>query len=150
MNFSFRLPVVLVGLAALAPNPFVAQVPQISSPAPVKNYSISFFSEQGFHSMLIRGGAANLQDPRNIVVSNLTLTRYSGDSSRRVETVILSPEAVLQPETQVVTGPAAVRLVRDELELTGEDWRYEHHGKKILIRRNARIVFQAELSDLLK
>lgn len=128
----------------------MAQAPRISSPAPVKNYTLSFFSDSGFHSMHIRGGSAELRNEERIVLTDLTLTLFTGDASRNVDTVLLSPRAVLEPATQQVSGPSTVRLVREDFEVTGEDWRYDHPAKKILIGRNARIVFQAELADLLK
>jgi hypothetical protein len=139
------LPFVLTTVALAAP-----ASPRLTAPAPARNYTLSLFSEQGYHSMHVRGASADLRNPARIGLSELTLTLFSGDASRRVDTIILSPEAVLVPESQQVSGPSAVRVIRDDLELTGQDWHYDHAGKKILIRRNARIVFRAELSDILK
>lgn len=141
-----RLAALWIWAAAMA----AAQAPEVSAPSPVRNYTLSFFSESGYHSMHVRGGTADLRDPERIVVTDLTLTLFTGDASRTVDTVILSPRAILEPEPQQVWGPGPVRLVGQDLELTGEDWRYDHPAKKILIQRRARIVFQAELADLLK
>ena len=130
--------------------PLLGQTPRISAPAPVKDYSISFFSEAGYHDMQVKGATADVSDPKRIAVTGLILTLFSGDEAQQVETVILSPEALVEPDPQLVSGPSAVRLVRDDLELTGENWQYEHAAKKILIHRKARIVFCAPLVDLLK
>ncbi len=127
-----------------------AQSPRVTAPAPARNYTLSLFSDQGYHSMHVRGASADLRNPKQVGLTDLNLTVFSGDASRKVDTVILSPEAVLQPDSEMISGPARVRLIRDDLEITGEDWRYEHAAKRILIQRNARIVFQAELTDLLK
>ena len=62
-------------------------------------------------------------------------------------------------ELAVVTfGP--VKLVQDfetpdmiaasDLEITGEQWIYDHGAKKVSIARNTRITFKAQLPDLLK
>ena len=127
-----------------------AQSPRVTAPAPARNYTLSLFSDQGYHSMHVRGASADLRNPKQVGLTDLNLTVFSGDASRKVDTVILSPQAVLQPDSEMISGPARVRLIRDDLEITGEDWRYEHAAKRILIQRNARIVFQAELTDLLK
>jgi hypothetical protein len=128
-----------------------AQTPRVSAPAPAKNYTFSLFSEKGFHSLHGRGASADLSNPNRIGLTDLSLTLFKGDSGRNVETVILSPLAVFEPKLEHISGSAVVRLVRDDLEVTGEDWVYDHPAKKILIRRNARIVFiGAELTDLLK
>jgi hypothetical protein len=124
--------------------------PRITAPTPARNYTLSLFSDQGYHRMHVRGTSADLSNPTRIALSELTLTLFTGDSSRTVETVILSPQAVLEPEKELVAGDGIVRLIRDDLELTGESWQYDHGAEKILIQRNARIVFQAAIGDLLK
>src|SRR5690606_24019460 len=135
-----------VGAVALSQ----AQTPRVTTPAPVKGYSISFFSDEGYQNMLVKGATADLRDPDHVVVTGLVLTLFSGDAAQEVDTVLLSPEAIVQPQPEIVTGPSSVRLIRDDLELTGEDWRYEHAAKRILIHKKARIVFRAPLPDLLK
>lgn len=146
--------VVVVGLAVAAwffvAGGVHAQTPRVSAPAPVKGYSISFFSEEGYQAVHVKGATADVSNPEKIAVTGLVLTLFSGDASQEVDTVLLSPEAVVQPNTELVTGPSSVRLIRDDVELTGEDWRYEHDAKRILIHKNARIVFRAPLTDLLK
>ena len=127
-----------------------AQTPQVSAPAPAKNYTVSLFSDAGYHSMHIRGAAADLRNPNRIALTDLTLTIYTGDARRAVDTVILSPRAVFEPDEQRISGDGLVRLIRPDLELTGENWQYDDAAKKILIQRKAHIVFQAELGDLLK
>lgn len=140
-----RLPLLLLFAV-----PLLAQSPRITAPAPARNYTLSLFSDQGYHSMHVRGAAAEARSGGRIALTDLTLSIYTGDASRTVETVILSPQAVLEPDAEVVAGPSLVRLIRDDLEVTGEDWSYDHRAKKILIQRNARIVFHAEVADLLK
>ena len=135
---------------ALVPASLGQVKPRITAPSPARNYTLSLFSDQGYHSMHVRGSSADLSDPARIALSELTLTLFTGDSSRTVETVILSPQAILEPEKELVAGPGTVRVIRDDLELTGENWQYEHGAKKILIQRNARIVFQTAIGDLLK
>lgn len=130
--------------------PLRGQTPRVTSPAPVKGYSVSFFSDEGYRSVHVKGATADLSNPDRVVVTGLVLTQFSGDATEEVDTVLLSPEAVVEPGPEVATGPSSVRLIRDDLELTGEDWRYEHASKRILIHKKARIVFQAPLADLLK
>lgn len=140
----------LLALAGAAVAAAAAPSPRLLAPTPARNYTLSLFSDQGYHHMHVRGASADLRNPARIGLNDLTLTVFSGDAARKIDTIILSPEAVLVPETQQIGGPAGVRLIRDDLELTGQDWHYDHAAKKILIRRSARIVFQAELADLLK
>jgi hypothetical protein len=144
------LGVALLLAVALPPASIAQTRPRVTAPTPARNYTLSRFSEQGYHRLHVRGTSADLSNPARIGLTELTLTQFTGDSSRTVETVILSPEAILEPEAEILSGAGLVRLIRDDLELTGENWHYDHGAKKILIQRQARIVFRAELADFLK
>jgi hypothetical protein len=128
----------------------VAQNARVSTSAAVKDYSISFFSDAGYHKMRVEGGSADLKDRNKIQLENMTLTLFSGQADRSVESVLMAPVAVLQPDTEMVSGSDAVRLIRDDLELFGEDWSYDHRARKIHLRRNAKIIFNANLAEYLK
>jgi hypothetical protein len=123
---------------------------RVSSPAPVLNFSLPVFNDEGYHTLLVRGHRASLRDPSRIELADMTLTVFAGDPARTVESVLLSPRAVVYPEQERVEGPGPVRLVRDDVEVTGADWSYDHAAKKILINQRTRIVFQASLSNLLR
>lgn len=135
---------------ATASGAFTAPDSRISSPTPVKNFSLPFFNHDGFHTMLIRGREALIANPARVELTDMTLSLYSGDATRAVDTVILAPAATVTPATRIVTGPDLIRLIRDDLELTGRDWTYTHDETRIVIRRQARIVFNASLENLLK
>lgn len=152
MSHRFRSPLACVAAIAgvVVVTSLHGQTPRVTSPAPVKGYSVSFFSDEGYRSMQVKGATADLSNSDRVVVTGLVLTQFSGDATQEVDTILLSPEAVVEPGPEVATGPSSVRLIRDDLELTGEDWRYEHASKRILIHKKARIVFQAPLADLLK
>lgn len=127
--------------------------PNIRAPAPVKNFSLPFFNDAGFRTRLIRGNEARLADPRKPVLSDVTISLFTGDESNRVTTVLLSTDATVDTEGKIVTGEGAVRLVRDDFELSGEQWRYDYNEAdtiQINIRRKARVVLQAQLESILK
>ena len=142
----FRLGLVCLLLTALAP-PARAQ---FSSPTPVKNFSLPFFNDEGYHTMLVRGREALLTNPQRIGLTDMTLTLFAGDAAQTVDTVVLSPTAFVLPGESRATGPGIVRLVRDDLELTGNDWVYDQPAQTILIKKGARIIFRSALTDLLK
>lgn len=145
-GFKFPLGFLLLITAGIV----FAQNARVSTSAPVKDYSISFFSDAGYHKMRVEGGSADLKNRNEIRLENMVLTLFSGQADRTVESVLMAPVALLQPETELVNGPEAVRLIRDDLELFGEDWSYDHRGRKIHLRRNAKIIFNANLADYLK
>ena len=44
----------------------------------------------------------------------------------------------------------AVRMIRDDIEVTGRGWTYDHRAKKVSLAADVRIVFAAQLNDILK
>ena len=141
-------PVIFLGLLSLAFNPGHAAEDAPSEPA--KNFILPTFTREGYYSMRLRGAEARMLTLRLIELDDMNLTVFTGDASNRVDSVLLSPVARVSLDNDIARGPGAIRLIRDDLELTGEQWTYDHAKKSISIAKNVRVVFHSELSDLLK
>jgi hypothetical protein len=139
---------IFLGLLCLASNPGHAAENAPSEPA--KNFILPTFTREGYHSMRLCGSEARMLTLRLIELDDMNLTVFSGDASNRVDSVLLSPIARVSLDNDTARGPGAVRLIRDDLELTGEQWIYDHNKKSISIAKNVRVVFHSELKDLLK
>lgn len=133
-----------------APDP---AAPASSAPVavPAKNWILPLFTaKDGFRTMTLRGSEVRPVGPARIDVTDLSITVFSGDAAAHVETILLSPAAIFLPKEKRATGEKTVRLIRDDIEVTGEGWTYDHLGKKISLARNVRVVFRAQLNDILK
>lgn len=132
--------------------------PELAAPAssapvavPAKNWILPLFTaKDGFRTMTLRGSEVRPVGPARIDVTDLSITVFSGDAAAHVETILLSPAAIFLPKEKRATGEKTVRLIRDDIEVTGEGWTYDHLGKKISLARNVRVVFRAQLNDILK
>lgn len=134
----------------LLPVAAVAATTQISSDKPVINFSTSTFTPDGHRSWLLRASQAQPVKDR-INVTELTLSIFPGKADgEKVETMILSPSATVLPDDSVVMGEGPIRVIKDEFEATGSDWRYAHKEKRVSIARNVRVVFNIELKEFLK
>ena len=118
--------------------------------APASNWMSSLFTKENCHSMTLRGSRASFPAGGEINVVNLNLTAFSGDATNRVETVILSTAATVLPNQNLAHGDQGMRLIRDDLEATGTQWTYDHAHKKVSLHGRVRIVFNAELRNLIK
>jgi hypothetical protein len=133
---------VLVGtLAARAVNPTEA--------TPVLSFKLPTFTKEGHRSMLLQGTEAVVSATR-VELIEMNLTLFSGDDRNAVETIILSPVATALLDSDQVRGDSSVRIIRDDVEITGQGWTYDHRTKKVSITRNARVVFNAQMPDILK
>lgn len=133
-----------------APSP---ATPASSAPVavPAKNWVLPLFTaKDGFRTMTLRGSEVRPISPARIDVTDLSITVFSGDAAAHVETILLSPAAIFLPKEKRATGEKSVRLIRDDVEVTGEGWSYDHPGKKITLARNVRVIFRAQLNDILK
>jgi hypothetical protein len=137
--------------AAERPTP---PAPGPTSPAagiPAKNWVLPLFTaKDGFRNMTLRGSEVRPVGNARIDVSDLSITVFSGDAAAHVETILLSPAAVFLPKEKRATGEKSVRLIHDDIEVTGEGWTYDHEAKKVSLARHVRVVFSAQLNDILK
>jgi hypothetical protein len=118
---------------------------------PATNWVLPIFTDkEGYRSLTARGSEVRQIEKDRITVTDLSITVFSGDASARVETVFLSPLATFLTKANQATGDKFVRVVRDDLEATGTRWTYDHARKHVTLAGDVRIVFNAEVKDLLK
>ena len=122
----------------------------ITFETPARNWALPLFSKEGYHTLTLRGSSATPVGTDRIDVSDINITVFSGDASAKVETVVLSPAATFLFNERFAKGPTEVRLIRDDLEVSGAGWSYDFREKKVSIARNTRVVFYSALPDILK
>lgn len=119
--------------------------------APATNWVLPIFTDkEGYRSLTARGSEVRQFAKDSITVTDLSITVFSGDAAARVETIFLSPLATFFPKDNRASGEKQVRVVRDDLEATGTRWSYDHARKRVTLEGDVRIVFNAEVKDLLK
>lgn len=143
-------------LALLVGAPLHAQAPDTKSTSPVTtsspaiNWVLPIFTDkEGFRSMTLRGSEVRPLG-KNIAVTDLHITVFSGDAKAHVDSILMSTEAVFMPKEQLARGDKSVRLIHDDVEVIGTGWTYDHNVKKVSLQQNVRVTFNAQLSDILK
>jgi hypothetical protein len=119
--------------------------------APATNWVLPLFTDkEGFRSMTLRGSEVRPVGTKQIAVTDLSITVFSGDAAARVESILMSPAATFFPKENRASGEKTVRLIRDDIEVTGANWTYDHATQTVVIREKTRIVFREQLKDILK
>jgi lipopolysaccharide export system protein LptC len=118
--------------------------------APAINWVAPLFTKDNHRSMTLRGARASFPTNDQVDVVDLNLTAYSGDATKKVETVIVAPSATFLPRQNLARGDAGVQVTRDDLEASGIHWSYDHAQKKVSLTGKVRIVFNAEIKAILK
>lgn len=124
--------------------------PAVKPSAPIKEFRLPTFDKDGKRATFMRASEALFVTPTRIDVKDMHLTAFTKDGSGAFETILLSPAATFLTDKQIVSGEGTVRLIRVDLEVTGEQWSYHHLEKRVLIGNNARVTFQDELKDIIK
>jgi hypothetical protein len=134
----------LLAGAALAANT------QISTEKPIINFSLPLFNAANYRSWLIRGSEAMFAPNNRIEIKDLTLTIFTGNADEKVDTLILSPAAVISRSDWVASGPSTIRVISDQFEASGSQWSCARQDKKVSIAKHVRVTFRAEFKDFLK
>ncbi len=142
------LPALLALTAALAP----AQTAEskVKASAPVKNLTIPTFDKAGKRETFMKADEALFISTNHIEVKNMNFTLFTKDGTGAFDTLLIAPAATFLRDKQIVSGKDSMRLLRVNVEVTGEQWSYNHAEKRVLIGKNVRVTFQDELKDIIK
>jgi hypothetical protein len=117
---------------------------------PAKNWTLPLFTKEGFRQMTLRGDEVQPISNNQVDIIGMNFTVFSGGPEAKVDSVLLSPKATFLIAEKIARGSDSVRLIRDDIDVKGYDWTYFYNEKKVLINRNAHVVFHAALPDMLK
>ncbi len=135
----------------------LAAVPAAHAPAqsaplspPARDWTLPLFTKEGFRQMTLQGDEVQPVTADRIEIKGMHVTVFSGGPDGKVDSVVLSPAATFLINEKTAHGDTSVRVVRDDLEVTGIGWTYLYAEKKVLISHHARVVFHSALPDFLK
>jgi hypothetical protein len=117
---------------------------------PARNWTLPLFTKEGYRQMTLRGDEVRPVTADRVDITGMNVTVFSGNAEAKVDSVLLSPEATFLINEKIARGDKFVRLIRDDVEVSGYGWTYNYNEKKVLISRHAHVVFHSALPDILK
>lgn len=145
-----RTAALLLALLAAASAPAQTAAPKVKASAPVKDFRLPAFDKDGKRTSFLRAGEALFVTTTRIDVKDMNFTLFTKDGTGAFDTILLAPTATFLTDKQILSGRDSVRLLRVNIEVTGEQWSYNHAEKRVLIGNNVRVTFQDELKDIIK
>lgn len=145
-----RTAALLLALLAAASAPAQTAAPKVKTSAPVKDFRLPAFDKDGKRTSFLRAGEALFVTTTRIDVKDMNFTLFTKDGTGAFDTILLAPTATFLTDKQILSGRDSVRLLRVNIEVTGEQWSYNHAEKRVLIGNNVRVTFQDELKDIIK
>jgi hypothetical protein len=140
----------ILAAAALLASALGLAAQDVAVGPPATNWTLPLFTREGYRQMTLRGDVVRPIDSDRVDIVGMDFTVFGGGPDAKIDSVILSPVATFMINERTAKGAGAVRLVRDDIEVTGEEWSYSYIEKKVLIMRKAHVVFHAALPDMLK
>ena len=145
-------------LALLCPLLATAADHGVTADAPITEFKLTVLSDEGFRSSLLRGSEARYVNDNQIDLVGMQYSTFMENEAGDLDATLLAPTATvfINNKKVKVQGDGAVRLLRKDLDVTGEKWTYEHAGKhdstpkKLVIEKNVHVIFRIEMKDILK
>ena len=137
-------------LASAAPSSAQTAAPKIKPSAPIKELRLPTFDKDGKRASFMQAGEALYVTSTQIDVKNMQFTLFTKDGTGAFDTLLLAPSATFLTDKRIVSGKESVRVVRINVEVTGEQWSYNDPERRVLIGNNVRVIFQDELKDIIK
>ena len=118
--------------------------------APIIDFKLPLFAENGYKAWEIQGAEGRYLNTNEITVLILTIKTYSGDESVSLESVISSPDAVIDTQTKQANGQSYINVYGQGFRVRGKDWTWDGLNKIITIREKTQVDFDQSLGILLK
>ena len=146
-----RRALALMAVAALALGGVTRAGQPTLADSPILDFRLSLFDDEtGQKTSDLRGRTAiyrgTEQQELDLRDFALTLLNRKGTLALKV----VGPSAMLHTKTRIAEGDDIIDVQGPGYSLTGKRWRCEEPARKISIREDAHVVFQAPLLDILK
>ncbi len=120
--------------------------------APIENFRLPIFGEDGNRIWDLRGDKGILKDNGEIDVERMILRTFPPGEPTKPDLTIESPKAYIYPEENRAAGPGYLFLqASDEsFAIVGRNWEWVNDERKIIIREEARVTFKQAFGSILE
>ena len=137
-------------LLVLAGSSGVAQ--KMVPDAPVKNFKLPMFGEDGYKKWDIQGKEGKYISAEQLDVIAMILRLFASGDPIEPQTVIESPSATIYPKLSEAAGKEAIFITErgGNYSIYGRDWRWNGQKDTITIKRDARVTFRQSLGSIIE
>ncbi len=118
--------------------------------APIENFRLPMFNQEGFKVWEIQGNQGLLVDETNIELVKIRLQVFSDSAAKIIETEITSPSATMVINENRVYGTNSIRIENKNYLITGQNWQWNGDQKTVVIEENVLVTFFQNIGDLLQ
>jgi hypothetical protein len=140
-NFTKPLAFCLLALAGLP----LANNGQIQLGAPLQDFTIPGFGDDGFPTWILKGKQLQHVDDANAEVQKMRLQILAGKGSREVETDLYSPTARVHLRENMAHGTQSLSILGDHFQITGREWQWDGNSRTVKILHSVKVTFDENL-----
>ncbi len=132
----------ILAVAAALALPAPPATAQMTPGAPVKNFRLPRFADNGYTQWVLRGGEGIYESEERIRVLEMELRVYSADERMTKEMSMESPEALLLVKRNRAVSDSDLRIRGAAFDLSGRVWRWDGDTKVIEIDEAVEVRFR--------
>jgi hypothetical protein len=118
--------------------------------APVENFRLPMFNEEGFRAWELRGSKGTYMEGDQVALDELIIRLYTGDATNGVRTEITSPDATVLIAENKAVGTNGILIKGDNFRITGQNWTWQGDDHQVVIEENVVVTFFQGIGDILK
>lgn len=120
--------------------------------APVKNFTLPFFGEDGYRTWDLQGSEGRYLSPRELEVDQMILRIFAEGEPVEPQTVIQSPAATIYPAEKLAAGRGVIFISErgGAFSIFGTDWRWDGNADRITIVQGARVTFRESIGSIIQ
>lgn len=123
---------------------------QLVPDAPVSGFRLPMFGDDGNPVWELRGKEGRYISEDQVDLKGMRLRIFAEDPSDRVETEIISPQAIMLVQKNQIVGDETITVVGDNFIVSGERWLWDGDEDTVVIDENVRVKFYEELTGILQ
>ncbi|MFT4901184.1 MAG: lipopolysaccharide export system protein LptA [Lentimonas sp.] len=122
---------------------------QMTPNAPVKDFRVPRFAENGYTDWVLQGGQGIYDSAEQIRVKDMALRVYSGDERMALELSMESPAATLRLDENRAFSNSTIEIAGANFEIAGLGWTWSGTTKEIEVLEYTIVHFAQSIEDSL-
>lgn len=137
---------IVIGLTAIHSR----VVAQMAPNAPVENFRLPMFNEEGYRSWDLRGAKGIYVDGTQVDVIDMNIRIFTGDEENEVLTEITSPTATVLLAENKAIGRNTILISSKDYSISGQNWTWDGNHDSFTIEGDVVVTFFEGIGDILK
>ena len=140
----------LLGLAIALNAIHTRSVAEMTPNAPVENFRLPMFNEEGFRSWDLRGAQGIYGDGTHVDVVDMNLRIFSRNEKNEVQTEITSSDATVLIAENKAIGHSPIFISSKDYRITGQNWIWDGNNDSFTVVGDVIVTFFEGIGDILK